>query len=104
MRAEYTERPEAVAVFPHEQGTDIFLRRDITREEGEEGAAWVCDEAQTRVYDPVTAEEVAADFATWWEIASGDAPPKRQTTDERLAQLRADVDFLAVMTGIDLEV
>ena len=104
MRATYTERPEAVAVFPHEQGTDIFLRRDIEREEGEEGAVWVCDEVQTRVYDPVTAEEVAAVFSTWWDIASGGEPPRRQTMGERLEQLRADVDFIAVMTGIDLEV
>lgn len=106
MQTSYTQRPDRVSTFTHAQGTDVFMRRNITEREDEETGQhiWDCEEVQARLPNPVTAEEIEADFDEWWEIIASAPTPQRQTTEEQLAQLRADVDFIAVMTGVDLEV
>lgn len=80
----YSLQPLAVEVHPVNTGTDIILRRDIeectltntvTDEDGnsteQESPAFSCDEVQYRYHGDVTADEVAAKFDYWWDIASG---------------------------------
>lgn len=106
MQTSYTQQPDRVSAFTHSQGTDVFMRRDIREREDEETGQTLydCEEVQARLATPVTAAEIEADFDEWWEIISSMPKPQQRTTEEQLAQLRADVDFIAVMTGVDLEV
>lgn len=106
MQTSYIQQPDRVSAFTHSQGTDVFMRRDIREREDEETGQTLydCEEVQARLATPVTATEIEADFDEWWEIIASTPKPQQHTTEERLAQLRADVDFIAVMTGVGLEV
>ena len=92
----YSLQPLAVEVHPVNTGTDIILRRDIeectltntvTDEDGnsteQESPAFSCDEVQYRHHGDVTADEVAAKFDYWWDIASGKT---RQEADDSEAE------------------
>ena len=63
---------------------------------------WECDEAYMECADSEApdAEEVAEDFDGWYEYV-GDWEPEKQKT---LAQLQADVEYIAAVSGIELEV
>lgn len=106
MQATYTQRPDAVSVQIHAQGTDVFLRRNITEtKDAETGQPlWTCEEVQGRLEYPVTVEEVEADFDGWYNAIASTRAPARKSETEQLAQLRADVDWIAAMVGVDLEV
>ena len=80
----YSLQPLAVEVHPVSTGTDIILRRDIkectltntvTDDDGnsveQESTAFSCEEMQYRYRGEVTADDVAAKFDYWWDIASG---------------------------------
>ena len=47
-----------------------------------------------------TVEEVEEAFDDWFEYAAGWQPPKLKS----LAQIQADVEYIAALSGIDLEV
>lgn len=107
VRAIYNERPEAVSVCVSDFGADIFLRRDIeeaTIDEETGQVMYACEEVQGRVPEAVAPEEVLEDFGGWWERLEQLSPSRPPTTEEQLAQLRADVDFLlwGVWGGGDL--
>ena len=106
MQTTYTQRPARVSVFEHSQGTDIFLRRNIVeREDAEaEQTLYECNEIQARLSTPVTVDEIETDFDGWWEIIASMPKPQQRTTAQQLAQLRADVDWMAAVSGIDLGV
>lgn len=96
MRAIYNERPEAVSVCVSDFGADVFLRRNIEETTDEETGQvlYACEEVQGRVPEAVAPEEVLEDFGGWWERLEQLSPSRPPTTEEQLAQLRADVDFL----------
>ena len=103
MKSTYTEKPAEISVYSHSLGTDIFLRKNITERTDEETGQTLfeCDEVQGRVKYPVNEEEVRESFEEWWKVLEeGDAPaPERDT----LEKLRADIDYIAIMTGVELE-
>lgn len=100
----YSLQPLAVEVHPVSTGTDIILRRDInectltntvTDDDGnsveQESTAFSCEEMQYRHRGEVTADEVAAKFDYWWDIASGKT---QQEADDNEAE-RNDEPTLA---------
>lgn len=106
MQVTYTQRPSRVSVFAHTLGTDIFLRRNIVEREDEETGQtlYECEEVQARLSTPVTVDGIETDFDGWWEIIASTPKPQQRTTAQQLAQLRADVDWVAAVSGIDLGV
>ena len=62
----------------------------------------MCEEAfmECALEDCPTVEEVEEDFDDWFEYAAGWQPPKLKS----LAQIQADVEYIAALSGIDLEV
>ena len=92
----YSLQPLAVEVHPVSTGTDIILRRDIkectltntvTDDDGnsveQESAAFSCDEMQDRYRGEVTADDVAAKFDYWWDIASGKTQQEAEDDDAK---------------------
>lgn len=99
----YTERPAEISIYTHTLGTDLFLRKNITEVvDAETGQTlYECDEVQGRVEYPVTEDEVRESFDEWWSVLEeGETPEPEHDT---LEKLRADVDYIAIMTGVELE-
>ena len=92
---EYTERPESVVIeqLP-EGGVNVWLNRNVgelIREEAEgKQTIYTAETAFFYAADPLTADDVAADFDGWWEYAAaysqGDAAP---TVEQRLESVEA---------------
>ncbi|MBR6859794.1 MAG: hypothetical protein IKM73_00535 [Acidaminococcaceae bacterium] len=82
----------------------IYLRADHMEIEdvGETGGIhWECAEAFMECPDDEApeVEEVEEDFEAWFEYAEEWQPGRAKS----LRQIQADVEFIAAMTGIDLE-
>ena len=80
---QYVKQPAEVEVFDLGGQTDVILRRDIQQtqqplEDGGTQTIWTCEERQHRVPGRYTAEDVQANFDTWWSYI----PPAIET-DER---------------------
>lgn len=102
---QYAVRPNTVDVFAVGSSyTDVILRKDIketivpatTSPDGsqttEETTVWQCEERQLRVPSVLTAEDVTADFDTWWAYTDGTKTAATQPTNaERIAALEAAV-------------
>lgn len=74
----YLSQPEVVEVFPVKGGTDIIMRKNITKtikEPDTEGCerytVWECDEVQLRHKGDVTRNEVEQKFEYWWTLGEG---------------------------------
>lgn len=84
----------------------IWIRKDHREdviENGEQSCpAWLCDEAymETEPEDCPTVEEVEEDLESWFDYAAGWEAPRVKTN----AELQADIEYLALMAGIDMEV
>ena len=81
----------------------IYLRADhqeVPDTEGE-GTHWECEEAYMECADADApeVEEVEEDFEAWFEYVSDWQPPRLKSWE----QLQADIEYIAAMTGIDLE-
>ena len=118
MRANvtYNERPDSVAVSTMENGLVLlFCRQDIQEQETQQETftktgkvkmetitQYTCDEACMILEsdDAPTVEEVTEDFESWFDYAAAWAPAKVKT----LAEIQADIEYIAAMSGIDLEV
>ncbi len=63
---------------------------------------WECDEASMLcpAEDAPAPDEVAEDFEAWFEYVAGWTQAKQKS----LAQIQADVEYIAAMTGVELEV
>lgn len=74
-RESYLSQPQAVEIYKVSSGTDVIMRRNITkteREENQEGEkhtsiVWECEETQFRYKGELTAEEIESDFDYWFE-------------------------------------
>ncbi len=74
-RESYLSQPPAVETYKVSSGTDVIMRRNITkteREESQEGkqhisTAWECEETQFRYKGELTVEEIESDFDYWFE-------------------------------------
>ncbi|MBR4472505.1 MAG: hypothetical protein IKS55_02600 [Oscillospiraceae bacterium] len=82
----------------------IFLRSDHQEvpDPEEESTHWECSEAfmECPDSDAPDEEEIEEDFESWFEYAAEWQPPRVKS----VAQLQADIEYIAAMTGVDLEV
>ena len=90
---QYVKQPAEVEVFDLGGQTDIILRRNIQQaeqplEDDSTQTIWTCEERQMRVPGSYTAEDVQADFDTWWNYT----PPTPEPNDleSRILALLAD--------------
>lgn len=106
--AEFSEKPQVVQIcrLP-EGGTDVWLRQNVNHvqlpQEGTEenqagGEKWTADEAYMRTQEAVTAEEIQADFAAWWEKAAAFGS---QGEDRSLEERVTDIET-AIRKGMAL--
>ena len=83
---------------------EMYLRTDHQEVQDPEGESthWECEEAymMCAAEDAPEAEEVEEDFEAWFEYVADWQPPRVKS----VAQLQADVEYIAAMTGVDLEV
>lgn len=103
-RVSFSESPEATKIEKRPDETCIvMLRTNISEEalQDEQGTQWFADEATMKcgVDDCPTEEEIAEDFDGWFDYVASWTPAKVKT----LYQLQADVDYIATMTGVELE-
>lgn len=79
----------------------IYLRKDHAQVTGEDGDHWECAEASMICAEAEcpTREELAESFDDWFEYAAEWQPARQKS----LSQLQADIEFIAAMTGIELE-
>lgn len=96
-----TQRPEAVMYMPLPDGlADVWLRQSIAAAED----GYTADEAYMRT--DATAEAIAADFDQWFARAAAWQPQTASTVPDEgadLRRLRADVDYIAMMAGVELD-
>ena len=114
MRREfYNIKPKEAECFAHGGGTDVIMRQNIRQVEQHSGSpegseeapqtVWECEEWQFRQSGILTPDEVKADWKRYW----GYTPiPVHQKTGlaAELEAVRADVDYVAMMAGVDLPI
>ena len=104
------DRPAEICIAGRSLIREIWIRQNIHEEdyeietEGEEyvGKQFVCDEAYMKLdaSDCPSVDEIEDDFESWFDYAASWQPAREKS----LAQVQADVEYIAAMTGIDLEV
>ena len=96
------DRQKDAEVVVHGETATLYIRRDATDKETDEGKSWECDEASMVLpaEDAPTAEEILEDPETWFDYAAGWHEPRIRTRE----QLQADIEYIAALSGIDLEV
>lgn len=98
--------PVAVA-HPSPGLTDVWLRRNfhtLTRDDPDGGTFTVhtAEEAQLRIREHINDEEADERFAELWGLAAEYNPATYTPPTDTLEIIRADVDFIAMETGVDL--
>lgn len=99
------EKQRDIEILPGEEVTQIYLRTDHREVEdtgeGMTGGHWECEEAfmACPTDEAPTAEEIEEAFEDWFEYAAEWTAPKQKS----LAQLQADIEYIAAMTGVELE-
>ena len=84
--------------------TAIYLRtghQEVPETGEQEGTHWECEEAYMECpdTDAPDVEEIEEYFEDWFDYASAWQPERQKS----LAQIQADVEYIAAMAGIDLE-
>jgi len=98
------EKQQDIEINVRKGIAEIYLRADhqeAADPEGE-GTHWECEEAYMMCAeeDAPSAEEIEEDFEAWFEYAAEWQPPRMKS----MAQLQADIEYIAAMTGVELEV
>ena len=92
-----------IEIQVHEKVAKIYLRTDHQEvpDPVEESTHWEGEEAfmECASDEVPTEEEVEEDFEAWFDFACEWQPPRLKSR----AQLQADIEYIAAMTGIDLE-
>ena len=97
------ERQREIEILVRDGTAQIYLRanqREVDENE-EAGTHWECDEAYMACPEDEapTAEEIDEAFEDWFDYAAEWTAPKQKS----LAQLQADIEYIAAMTGVELE-
>ena len=106
MNVQSAERQKDIEVNIRDGIARVYLRTEheiVTEEvDGKPESHWSCTEAFMEGPDDEApdVEEIEADFESWFEYVAAWKPARQKN----LAELQADVEFIAAMTGIDLEV
>jgi hypothetical protein len=96
----YGEKPSLIHIEHRKTGiSDIWLRENVTAPTAED-EAWTAEEAYMEIAteDCPTEDEILADFDGWFAYAAEWKPEKQKS----LAQMQADIEYIASMCGIDL--
>jgi len=97
------QKQEDIEILTRNGIAQIYLRTNHNEVEDLDGEVthWECDEAFMECEDSEapTIEEVEEDFEAWFEYAEEWQPPRLRSQ----AQLQADIEYIAAMSGIDLE-
>lgn len=99
------EKQQNIEIIIQEGTAQIYLRADHHEAdetgEGMTGKHWECDEAfmVCPEEEAPTAEEIGEAFEDWFDYAAEWTAPKQKS----LAQLQADIEYIAAMTGVELE-
>lgn len=95
------ERQQDMELCIREGVAQIRMRTNHRAVEDEDGAHWECDEAYMECPAEECPEEteIEEEFEAWFDYAA-DWQPNRQKS---LGQLQADIEYIAAMTGVDLE-
>ena len=99
----YERLPDAVHIEHRGTGiSDLWLRRNPVPPADPEEDTWQAEEAYMEIATSQipTKAEIEADFSTWFDYASTWTATAQKTP----AQMQADIDYIAAMCGIDLEV
>lgn len=104
-RVMFSDEPEAIVIERLPGSTSrVLLRSDVREEDSQdgEGAAWVASEAimVCATEDCPTEAEIMEDFPGWFEYVAAWSAPRQKSA----RQMQADIDYIAAMCGIDLEV
>jgi hypothetical protein len=96
----FEREPTAILIERRQTGiSDIWLRKNVTAPTTEE-ESWTADEAymQIATEDCPAQDDILADFDGWFSYAAEWKPEKQKS----LAQLQADIEYIASMCDIDL--
>ena len=96
MQTSYSPKPHnRVDYYPLQNGcADVFLRRNETIEEDEEGnTVYVAEEVYFRVTKDITKEMIEESFEQYWEN-KGEIVVKDVSAEYRLLMLEDTVNFL----------
>lgn len=103
-------QPDAITYQPQESGiAEVYIRSNIHETQGEEGAGYEYDEVYFETTEPL--EDIQANPEIWAEYGAAWEDEKALTQAEIIARLsrkqeqaRADIDFIAAIMDVDLEV
>lgn len=99
------EKQRDVEILVKDEVAQIYLRCDHREVEdtGEDvtGTHWECEEAYMccPAEEAPAEEEIEEAFEDWFDYAAEWTAPKQKS----LAQLQADIEYIAAMTGVELE-
>jgi hypothetical protein len=99
----YAVKPVEVELFPHGDGVDLILRKNIRQCVDEEGSThWECQEAQSRYEGALSEEDVEQQFERWWRIATAGTDELAKAKEKKLAELSA-VCNATIVKGVDVQ-
>jgi hypothetical protein len=96
----FEREPDTILIEHRKTGiSDIWLRKNVTAPTSEE-ESWAAEEAymQIATEDCPTQDDILADFDGWFAYAAEWKLEKKKT----IAQMQADIEYIASMCGIDL--
>lgn len=98
------EKQRDVDVILNETEARIYIRtnhEEVPDTGEQEGTHWECEEAymECPVEEAPSVGEIEDEFNDWFEYAAEWQPGKTKS----LGQLQADIEYIAAMTGIELE-
>lgn len=103
-------RPDAISYKPQESGiAEVYMRSNIHETEGEEGAGFEYDEVYFETTESLA--DIQANPEIWEEYGAAWEDEAALTQAEIIARLgrkqeqaRADIDYIAAIMDVDLEV
>lgn len=100
MKSYNTQKMKSVSYYSLPDGmADVYLRRELPIEKDEEGDdVYVYEEVNFKISADITEDEIRDNFDLLFEDAYA-LDAKEVSLEERN---RADIDYIAIMTGVDL--
>lgn len=100
MKSYNTQKMKSVSYYSLPDGmADVYLRRELPTEKDEDGNdVYVYEEVVFKISTDITEDEIRDNFDLLFEDAHT-LDKKEVTLEERN---RADIDYVAIMTGVEL--
>jgi hypothetical protein len=102
------EKPEKISYFPHDGKAEVYIRTEAVQKELEDGTVYEYDEVYFVTEETMDKIEANPDvFYEYGKSWSDDAPLNQEQLIANLQkdtkQNTADIAFLAMIAGVDLE-